>query len=356
MLTKLEIFLLAAFFSISTALFAAAIMLAVLHHYRRIPCTYINQYNAHPTINYVLPQQPPPARIRSPIHDNGSSEIHELSSICCKQTTEDMASTDKPVPENRTNTHPRTPVILLSSTSSSSAASSKSTPYVVNLPHLSHRQTLPSDFVDSRWSKEVLQGPPHPTHTTFPATILGMSPQQNPLLLTQMTSGTLLHPVPFYPSLPSYHPGSNVTKTLTTQPSSIGTSPYQPLSQIQSQPLSIPAGEQSKHQSLGPPEHQPLGSNSPKGSGSSQQARDPLNDGSLSPTVQKSEGDPVTGGQAKTDLLPQLSPRDSLKIITLTEQVENQPMEPPSHHDTPLPGQAVRLDQTPMDNKHKCLT
>ncbi len=134
MLTKLEIFLLATFFGISTALFATAIVLAILHHTGRIPRTYINQYNTHPTINYVLPQQPPLARIRSPIHHDRLSEIHELSSTRCQQKMEDVASMHESVPENRIDTHPGTPVILLSSTSSSSALSSESTPYVVRSP------------------------------------------------------------------------------------------------------------------------------------------------------------------------------------------------------------------------------
>ncbi len=134
MLSTLETVLLATFFGITTALFVATIVLAILHHYGWIPCTYINQYNANPTVNYVIPQQPPPARIRSPIHNHGPSEIHELSSICSQRTVEDVASMDESIPENRIDTHPGTPVILLSSTSSSSVSSSESTPYVIRSP------------------------------------------------------------------------------------------------------------------------------------------------------------------------------------------------------------------------------
>ncbi len=134
MLSTLETVLLAAFFGVSTALFVATIVLAILHHYRWIPRTYINQYNANPTVNYVVPQQPPLARIHSPICGHRPSEIHELSGIRSQRATEDVASTDESIPENRIDTHPGTPVILLSLTSSSSALSSKSTPYVIRYP------------------------------------------------------------------------------------------------------------------------------------------------------------------------------------------------------------------------------
>ncbi len=81
MLSTLEIVLLTAYFGVNTALFGAAIVLAIVHHYRENPHTYINQYNTHPTVNYVILQQPPLARIHSPICSHRLTEIHELSSI-----------------------------------------------------------------------------------------------------------------------------------------------------------------------------------------------------------------------------------------------------------------------------------
>ncbi|KAK0229826.1 hypothetical protein EDD85DRAFT_956942 [Armillaria nabsnona] len=61
----------------NSRLIAAALVLAI-QFYCRKPQTYINQQNINPIINYVLPQQPPMARIHAPIHDHESTEIHEL--------------------------------------------------------------------------------------------------------------------------------------------------------------------------------------------------------------------------------------------------------------------------------------
>ncbi len=66
MLTTLETVLLAAYLGVSIALFATSIVLAILHYYRVIPRTHINQYNNCPTINHVFPQQPPPVHLRAP--------------------------------------------------------------------------------------------------------------------------------------------------------------------------------------------------------------------------------------------------------------------------------------------------
>ncbi len=81
MLSTLKTILLATYFGVSTALFTTAIVLAILHYYGRIPHTYINQYNINPTINYIILQQPPPARIHALVHNHGLLEIHELSSV-----------------------------------------------------------------------------------------------------------------------------------------------------------------------------------------------------------------------------------------------------------------------------------
>ncbi len=67
MLTMLETFLLAAFFSISIVLFAIAIVLAILHYYGIIPRIHDNQHDNRPTIDYVIPQQPPLIHFCSPI-------------------------------------------------------------------------------------------------------------------------------------------------------------------------------------------------------------------------------------------------------------------------------------------------
>ncbi|KAK0229548.1 hypothetical protein EDD85DRAFT_794036 [Armillaria nabsnona] len=72
-----DIVLFSVFIGVSSALFGAACVLAIQFHLKN-PTTYINQYNINPTVNYVLPQQPPIARVHSPIHNHRSTEIHEL--------------------------------------------------------------------------------------------------------------------------------------------------------------------------------------------------------------------------------------------------------------------------------------
>ncbi len=58
-----------------------------------------------------------------------------------------------------------------------------------DLPPPSQPLTSPSNFADSRWSREVSEDQTLHTKFQLPTTILGMSIQQNPLLSTQMTSG-----------------------------------------------------------------------------------------------------------------------------------------------------------------------
>ncbi len=132
-----------------------------------------------------------------------------------------------------------------------------------NLPPPLQPPTSPSNFADSRWSREVSEVQTLHTQFQLLTTILGMSIQQNLLLLTQMTSGTLLHPVPFYLSVPSFPPESPASKILITQPSLTGTSPYQLLSQTQSPLPFILPGEKLRHQSPDHPEHELPGSSLP---------------------------------------------------------------------------------------------
>ncbi len=67
MLSTLETFLLAAFFSVSVILFATLVVLAILHYYRIIPCIHDNQHDNRPTVNHVLLQQPPAAHFYPPV-------------------------------------------------------------------------------------------------------------------------------------------------------------------------------------------------------------------------------------------------------------------------------------------------
>ncbi len=234
---------------------------------------------------------------------------------------------------------------ILEPQSSSSPQPPAPLPQASSLPPMSfdpplplQPRTLPSDFADSRWSEEVSQGPPLPIQSTFPVTILRLPPQQSLPRSTQMTSGTLLHPAPFYLSPPLFCPGSLTSRTPNTQPSSTGISPYPIQSQIQSLPPFTLLGKKSRRKSPDHPdlERQLQWSNLPGGSESSQNQKDPHVNESLSLKAQKSEGDLETGGQVKQVPLVPSSPKGSPMRSTSTEQVENPPTEPPSHHDTPL--------------------
>ncbi len=86
----LETVLLAAFFGVSIALFATSVVLAILHYYRVIPCaTHINQYNNRPTINHVLPQQPPPIHVHTPVPQRAST-LNEHPCFVHRRNEEDI--------------------------------------------------------------------------------------------------------------------------------------------------------------------------------------------------------------------------------------------------------------------------
>ncbi|KAK0232074.1 hypothetical protein EDD85DRAFT_955906 [Armillaria nabsnona] len=147
MLSTVKIILLSIYIGVSSALFGAAIILAIQFHCKR-PSIYINQYNAYSTVNYVLLQQPPAARTHSPIHNNRSTEIHELPRLC-SQT----------IPESRISSHSGTPIIILSSTTSS-------TPYVIQTP-----SPIPApDLAEQLCRFQVVQRSIRRPGTLYPAT------------------------------------------------------------------------------------------------------------------------------------------------------------------------------------------
>ncbi len=79
--TTLDIVLSAVYLAVGMAPFAAAIVLAVLFHYGITPhirCN--NNWFPPPPINYVLPQQPPPAHFYPPVPQQAPA-INEYSSI-----------------------------------------------------------------------------------------------------------------------------------------------------------------------------------------------------------------------------------------------------------------------------------
>ncbi|KAK0244461.1 hypothetical protein EDD85DRAFT_945771 [Armillaria nabsnona] len=71
------IFIGAIFIGMSSTFIAAALILAI-QFYCKKPQTYVNQQNINPIVNYILLQQPPTARIHTPICNYESTEIHKL--------------------------------------------------------------------------------------------------------------------------------------------------------------------------------------------------------------------------------------------------------------------------------------
>ncbi len=221
MSNTVEIILFSIVIGIGCTFFGAAIVLAIQFHYRRNPSVYINQYNAHPTINYVIPQQPPMARICTPVFNNRLAEIHKLPHLSSQWTEEDVVQTsEESISEVRITSHPRTPSL----SSQPSPVPPALPPMLFDPPLPYPLQTLPNDFTDSRWSRAASEGPPPPTQFQPLMTMLGMSTQQNPLLLTQMTSGILLHSAPSF--LPENRSLSPIQPILSTQVSSNGTTQY----------------------------------------------------------------------------------------------------------------------------------
>ncbi len=157
---------------------------------------------------------------------------------------------------------------ILEPLSSSSPRPPVPLPQAPSLPLMSfeaplplQHQTLPSDFADSRWSEEASQGLPLPTKLYSPVTILGVPMQLNLLFMTQTTSGTLSHPAPFYPSVPSFLQGNKplnpASGMLSTRAYSTGISQYpapsmpkSPLMKVLSQPPTARSQPQSQNPSL----------------------------------------------------------------------------------------------------------
>ncbi len=90
MTTTLNILLSAVYLAVGTALFAAAVVLAVRFHYRVIPRTrQNNQWFPPPPINYVLPQQPPPAHFYPPLPHRAPT-VYEHPGIINRRDEEDL--------------------------------------------------------------------------------------------------------------------------------------------------------------------------------------------------------------------------------------------------------------------------
>ncbi len=93
MTATLDIILSAVYLAVGTALFAAAVILAVLFHYRitpRIPrIRYNNNWFPPALINYVIPQQPPPAHLYPPVPPRPPT-VDEYPGIIHRRDEEDV--------------------------------------------------------------------------------------------------------------------------------------------------------------------------------------------------------------------------------------------------------------------------
>ncbi len=165
MSNTVEIILFSIVIGIGCTFFGAAIVLAIQFHYRRNPSVYINQYNAHPTINYVIPQQPPwPESAHLYLTTDWQKSTSSLTSAASeqrrmwfKQVKNPFQKSGLPVipephhcPLNHHQFHQLYPLCCLIPLS------------------LTPLQTLPNDFTDSRWSRAASEGPstPYPVSAT----------------------------------------------------------------------------------------------------------------------------------------------------------------------------------------------
>ncbi len=87
MTTTLDIVLSAFYLAVGTALFVAALVLAILFHYRVVP--HIQQNNYPLPVHYVLPQQPPPVHFYPPLPYRASA-IDKHSGIVDRRDKEDI--------------------------------------------------------------------------------------------------------------------------------------------------------------------------------------------------------------------------------------------------------------------------
>ncbi len=133
MLSTLETFLLAAFFGVSIILFTTSVVLAILHYYRIIPHVHNNQHNNRPTVNHVLPQQPPAVHLYPPIQPSGrASTVNDYPRFIHGRNEENIPRQVEVSVQERSHgdtSGARLPFIQLSPDSSSHHESTGHTPY-----------------------------------------------------------------------------------------------------------------------------------------------------------------------------------------------------------------------------------
>ncbi len=221
MTVTLEILLSAVYLAVGTALFVAAVILAVLSYHRitpRIPRTrYNNNWFPPAPINYVIPRQPPPHTSTHPYHQDPQRSTSTLASstgetkktflgkwksVFRKEAMEMLPEQDSPISSFLQTSHITRPPAL-------PPIQSRTTP----LP-----QTWPDTSYDSAWEQQAQQAPQQPSN--LPAVVLGI-PQfaQSPMTLTTSTSAPPLSSTSsgitsIFPTLPTFPSG----KTQTTEP------------------------------------------------------------------------------------------------------------------------------------------
>ncbi len=137
MTATLNILLSAVYLAVGTALFVAALVLAILFHYRitpRIPQN--NHWFPPPPINHVFPQQPPPAHLYPPLPRRAPA-IDEYSNIHDRRDKEDVPGEMEVGIQEGSNgsvTGARLPVIQLSPEGSSHHSSTGDTPHPARNP------------------------------------------------------------------------------------------------------------------------------------------------------------------------------------------------------------------------------
>ncbi len=131
MTTTLDILLSAVYLAVGTALFAAALVLAILFHHRVTPRIQRNNNWFPPLlINYVIPQQPPPAHFYPPVPCRAPA-IDEYP-IDNRRDEEDVPGEVEVGVQERSNgsaTGAGIPFIQLSSNGSSHHSSAGATPH-----------------------------------------------------------------------------------------------------------------------------------------------------------------------------------------------------------------------------------
>ncbi len=259
MTVTLDILLSAVYLAVGTALFVAAVILAVLSYHRitpRIPRTrYNNNWFPPAPINYVVPRQPPPAHFYPPVpprppmvdeypvifHGRDEDDVPGEMEIGVQEGSDgDVArEQDSPISSFLQTSHithpPAVPPIQGRTTL---------------LP-----QTWPDTSYNSAWEQQAQQAPQQPSN--LPAVVLGISQfAQSPMTRTTSTSAPPLSSTSsgttsIFPTLPTFPSGKIQTTELpqSPRPSYPRKSPYESLRDLPLPRSQAASQRQSSHYS-----------------------------------------------------------------------------------------------------------